>query len=145
MYTNVVVGTDGSTTAALAVEHAAHLAATSGATLHVVHAVRLPSRAAMVAPEMAAAAVGADADAERYARQLLEDVAATLRSDGLTVQTHLSVHGAADALCAVAEEQQADVIVVGNKGMKGVRRVLGSVPNGVAHRAACAVLIVPTC
>ena len=41
----------------------------------------------------------------------------------------LPVHGAADALCAVADEQGAEVIVVGNKGMKGVRRVLGSVPN----------------
>jgi nucleotide-binding universal stress UspA family protein len=33
---------------------------------------------------------------------------------------------------------------VGNKGMKGVRRVLGSVPNAIAHSAGCAVLIVNT-
>ena len=145
MYTNVVVGTDGSATAGRAVEHAAHLAGSSGATLHVVHAVRLPSRAARVAPEMAAAAAGADADAERFATQLLEEVAAKLTAEGLTVRTHLSAKTAADALCAVAAEHEADVIVVGNKGMKGVRRVLGSVPNDVAHRADCAVLIVPTC
>lgn len=145
MYANVVVGTDGSATAARAVEHAAHLAASSGATLHLVHAVRLPSRAALVAPDLAAVAVGADADAERHGRRLLDDAAAKLLADGLAVRTHLSVHGAADALCAVAEEQQAEVIVVGNRGMKGARRLLGSVPNDVAHRAACAVLIVPTC
>jgi nucleotide-binding universal stress UspA family protein len=42
---------------------------------------------------------------------------------------------------AVAEEQQVDLIVVGNKGMKGAKRILGSVPNAVAHAAPCAVLI----
>jgi nucleotide-binding universal stress UspA family protein len=47
----------------------------------------------------------------------------------------------ADAICEVATQVKADVIVVGNKGMTGVRRVLGSVPNSVAHQAPCAVLI----
>ena len=47
----------------------------------------------------------------------------------------------ADAICEVAAEVGADVIVVGNKGMNGVRRVLGSVPNSVAHQAPCSVLI----
>lgn len=145
MYAHVVVGTDGSATAKLAVDHAAHLARSSGAVLHVVHAVRLPSRAALVAPEMAAAAAGADADAEQHARRLLDDAAAALGADGIDVRTHLSVRSAADALCTVAEEVGADVIVVGNKGMKGARRVLGSVPNAVAHHAGCAVLVVPTC
>jgi nucleotide-binding universal stress UspA family protein len=41
----------------------------------------------------------------------------------------------------VATQVKADVIVVGNKGMTGLRRVLGSVPNSVAHQAPCAVLI----
>jgi nucleotide-binding universal stress UspA family protein len=36
------------------------------------------------------------------------------------------------------------MIVVGNKGMRGARRVLGSVPNRVSHHAACCVLIVQT-
>ena len=47
----------------------------------------------------------------------------------------------ADAICEVATRVDADLIVVGNKGMRGVRRVLGSVPNSVAHQAPCAVLI----
>ena len=145
MYAHVVVGTDGSDRAKRAVDHAAQLARASGAVLHVVHAVRLPSRSAMAAPEMAAVAVGADADAERYARQLLDEVAAGLGADGIEVRTHLSVRSAADALCDVATAVDADLIVVGNRGMKGARRVLGSVPNAVAHHADCAVLIVPTC
>jgi nucleotide-binding universal stress UspA family protein len=39
---------------------------------------------------------------------------------------------------------EADLVVVGNKGMSGVRRVLGSVPNTVAHEAPCSVLIAQT-
>jgi nucleotide-binding universal stress UspA family protein len=145
MYAHVVVGTDGSETARLAVEHAAHLARSSGAKVHVVHAVRLPSRAPLVAPEMAGVAASADVDVERWARELLAETASALEGEGLRVQTHLSARSPADALCEVAEQQMADVIVVGNKGMRGARRILGSVPNDVAHRAGCAVLIVPTC
>ena len=55
-----------------------------------------------------------------------------------------SVKGAASAILGIAESEDADLIVVGNRGMTGARRVLGSVPNSVAHGARCAVLIVPT-
>ena len=52
---------------------------------------------------------------------------------------------AADAILDVAEEQAADLIVVGNKGMTGAKRfLLGSVPNKVSHHAPCSVLIVRT-
>ena len=50
----------------------------------------------------------------------------------------------ADALMQVAEEIGASTIVVGNKGMSGGRRLLGSVPNKVSHEAHCNVLIVAT-
>ena len=48
------------------------------------------------------------------------------------------------AILRVAQEVNADLIVVGNKGMKGKGRVLGSVPNTVSHKAPCSVLIVNT-
>ena len=51
---------------------------------------------------------------------------------------------AADALLSVAAAVRASTIVVGNQGMHGARRVLGSVPNSVSHRARCNVLIVST-
>ena len=51
----------------------------------------------------------------------------------------------ADAILDVAEEQEADLIVVGNKGMTGARRfLLGSVPNKISHHAPCSVLIIRT-
>ena len=48
----------------------------------------------------------------------------------------------ADVIVTLAEKHDADVIVVGNKGME--RRVLGSVPNSVSHKANCSVFIVKT-
>jgi nucleotide-binding universal stress UspA family protein len=50
----------------------------------------------------------------------------------------------ADALLNVAKDVGASTIVVGNRGMRGGRRVLGSVPNTVSHKASCNVLIVQT-
>ena len=45
---------------------------------------------------------------------------------------------------SVAANEEAEMIVVGNRGMSGARRMLGSVPNRVSHHARCGVLIVPT-
>jgi nucleotide-binding universal stress UspA family protein len=45
-------------------------------------------------------------------------------------------------LCGIAEDHNADLLVVGNRGMQ--RRVLGSVPNSVSHKAPCSVVIVKT-
>jgi nucleotide-binding universal stress UspA family protein len=51
---------------------------------------------------------------------------------------------AAEALLDVAEEVGADLIVVGNRGMTGKRRLLGSVPNSVSHHCTTSLLIVDT-
>jgi nucleotide-binding universal stress UspA family protein len=50
----------------------------------------------------------------------------------------------AEAIIKTAEKVHADLIVVGNRGMRGVRRALGSVPNTVAHGAPCSVAIIDT-
>jgi nucleotide-binding universal stress UspA family protein len=61
------------------------------------------------------------------------------------VETFARVGDAADAILDVAEEQAADLIVVGHKGLTGATRfLLGSVPNKVSHHAPCSVLIVRT-
>ena len=81
-----------------------------------------------------------------------EDVEATLRAAGerigeagVNVETYARQGDPADAILDVAEEQNADLIVVGNKGMTGAKRfLLGSVPNKVSHHAPCSVLIIRT-
>jgi nucleotide-binding universal stress UspA family protein len=66
-------------------------------------------------------------------------------ADVAEVETFARQGDAADAILDVAEEQGADLIVVGNKGMTGAKRfLLGSVPNKVSHHAPCSVLIVRT-
>lgn len=73
-------------------------------------------------------------------------LAAEAEREGVAVEMH-NPGGAdvADALIAVAESVDADLVVVGNGGMTGMSRfVLGSVPNKVAHHCTCSVLIVDT-
>ncbi len=68
-----------------------------------------------------------------------------MREAGIEVETFAREGDPADAILDVAEEHDADLIVVGNKGMTGARRfLLGSVPNKVSHHAPCSVLIIRT-
>lgn len=144
VYSRVVVGTDGSGTADKAVETAASLARQLGAALHIVTAYRSgasgmgsASGAALADPGVAE---GLHAEA---AKQIAEKATATW-GEGLTTEAHAVSGHAADAILEAAQSIGADLIVVGSKGMQGARRVLGSVPNSVAHGASCAVLIVKT-
>jgi nucleotide-binding universal stress UspA family protein len=78
--------------------------------------------------------------------ELLEQAKAKAATAGvLEVETFARQGDAADAILDVAEEQGANLIVIGNKGMTGAKRfLLGSVPNRVSHHAPCSVLIVRT-
>jgi nucleotide-binding universal stress UspA family protein len=149
VYKVIVVGTDGSDTASLAVMEATALASLTGATLHVVHASqrRAPGVIAFAASggvsELAAADKNKTIAAE--SRQVCEQAATEARRLGVEVKLHPVAGEAADALVAVAEEVGADLLVVGNRGMSGARRfVLGSVPNTVSHHCPCSLLIVDT-
>ena len=66
------------------------------------------------------------------------------RRSAFETETHVWPSEPADALVRIADEQQAQMIIVGNRGMAGTGRVLGSVPNRVSHHAHCDVLIVRT-
>jgi nucleotide-binding universal stress UspA family protein len=75
----------------------------------------------------------------------LAEAAKALEAQGIQVETHAREGDPADAILDVAEEQGADLIVVGNKGMTGAKRfLLGSVPNKVSHHAPCSVMIIRT-
>ncbi len=140
MFSAVVVGTDGSDTASEAVRRAIEMAKLFGARLHIVTAYKpKPVRAGAVPDEFRERlGPGAAADA------VLDDQCAQARAAGVEVLGHAGTGEPAQAIVEVAEREKADLIVVGNKGMAGVRRVLGSVPNSVAHRAPCSVMIVQT-
>jgi len=126
-YATIVVGTDGSARAAQAVDQAATLAQAYDSTLHVVHAYQ-----------------GTQGPVVRRAKQVADRVQDDLTGRGIDVQTHAMLGHPADAVVDLAFTCDADLIVVGNRGMTGRGRILGSVPNAIAHSAHCAVLIVPT-
>lgn len=130
----IVVGTDGSPRAELAVDKAGELALALGAEVHVACA--------------AGAMVGGAGEwpLRMSAQRVVHDASERLRERGLTVQEHLPQDrgDAALALVAVADYVGAQTIVVGNKGVTGVRRLLGSVPGRLSHGAQRSVLIVST-
>ena len=145
MYRSIVVGTDGSGSAAIAVAAAAELARLTGATLHVA-TVGGATTSAMLGDPLAGAAamsVAADETRDELAR-IVESAAEPATKEGVTIATHALIGSAAQALCDLAERVAADLLVVGNRGMRGGRRFLGSVPNTVSHHAPCSVLIVNT-
>jgi nucleotide-binding universal stress UspA family protein len=138
MVTKVAVGTDGSATAAEAVKAATEMARRFEAQLILLGVYNDSARGA------------GDADPERQwatspsarLREILARTEEDLRRDGIECSTLTGEGDPGDVLVALAESCGADVLVIGNKGMH--RRVLGSVPNTVTHRASCSVFVVKT-
>jgi nucleotide-binding universal stress UspA family protein len=137
MVSIVAVGVDEAATAAEAVKIAAELARRFDAQLVLLTAYRHDDGAAAADAELQWATSSSARQHEILART--ED---RLRREGVRCST-LSAEGSpADVLVRLAAECNADVLVVGNKGMQ--RRVLGSVPNAVTDKADCSVLGVKT-
>jgi nucleotide-binding universal stress UspA family protein len=146
MFGSIVVGTDGSNTAGEAVRQATELARSLGAKVYLVSAYepvpegRLRDERQQV-PDDLQWMVNPREDVE----ETLQEGAASLEGQGVEVETLAREGDPADAILDVAEEKNADLIVVGNKGMTGAKRfLLGSVPNKVSHHAPCSVMIIRT-
>lgn len=119
VYQSVLIATDGSSTASHAAHLGADLANRLGASITLAH-------------------VGD----ELMGRIVLKDAAERLGDPGLPQRNARGEPGV--TIAKLAEDERSDLVVVGNKGMAGARRVLGSVPNTVSHEACCDVLIVHT-
>ena len=145
-FQTIVVGTDGSGTATEAVRQATALAAAVGARLELVSAYEPVSgsrlrQEAQEAPGDVQWMVNPREDVDATLAQTAEEI----RADGVEVRIWARQGDPADAILDVAEEQGADLIVVGNRGMTGAKRfLLGSVPNKISHHAPCSVLIIRT-
>ena len=139
----IAVGTDGSDTAQVAVDLAMDMAERYGAKLIIASAYKPVSESQLRREQ-------ADAPQDiQWSINPSEEVDATLRKveeaageKGLEYASEARNGDPAEVLCDIAEAHGADVIVVGNKGMQ--RRILGSVPNTVAHKAPCSVFVVKT-
>jgi nucleotide-binding universal stress UspA family protein len=143
MYDKIVVGTDGSPTALKAVTHAASLAAATGAHLHI--AMVAPSIPVVVAPDMLLASAEWSDATKAATNDALRSAAEASAEVGAETTTHQLSGDPADALLGLCDDIDADLLVVGSRGMHGARRfLLGSVSSRCAHHANRSVLIVHT-
>jgi nucleotide-binding universal stress UspA family protein len=143
MISTVAVGTDGSDTAARALEAAFGLAERFGATLVILSAYTNQRSSGM--PRLSGGPSPGQEWASAEAEQVERILAAAQESAterGLRCSSAMAEGDPGEVLVHLAERHGADVLVVGNKGMH--RRVLGSVPNTVTHKAACTVYVVKT-
>jgi nucleotide-binding universal stress UspA family protein len=122
MYKRILVGTDGSTTAAKAVDRAVELAKASGGAITIL-----------------------TAGTGEQAKQIVDREAARHADAGVKIDTRVDDRDAATALVETADDGDYDLLVVGNKGMTSASRFfLGSVPNKVSHHVQRSLLIVRT-
>ncbi len=138
----IIVGTDGSATAGRAVDEAIRMAVALGAELHVVMANwsrDVPAERGLGGPVVVYGPVH-----DEHSAAVADEAVARARGRGVTAERHVVDREPADALLRVAQDLGATMIVVGNKGMSGRRRLLGGVPNTISHGARCNVLIVKT-
>jgi nucleotide-binding universal stress UspA family protein len=138
MVTRVAVGTDGSATAGEAVKAATEIARRFEAELILLGVYQeAPRSLPREDPELQWAS-----SPEARLREILARTEEELRRDGVECRTMTDEGDPGEVLVNLAEACGADLLVIGNKGMH--RRVLGSVPNTVTHRAPCSVFVVKT-
>jgi nucleotide-binding universal stress UspA family protein len=138
MISTIAVATDGSATASKAVEMARELARRFDANVVLLSAFKesaTKSRGDSIEVQWATS------NSARV-REILSRAENDMRRGGIDCTTRVEEGDAADVVVRLASECGADLLVIGNKGMQ--RRVLGSVPNTIAHRTPCSVLVVKT-
>ena len=137
----ILVATDFSEHADAALAYAAELGARLDATIHLVHAITIP---AMGVPELGLAYAATTIEAETKAAQDALDKRVAMYRDRVSLApTRLAVGDARDVIDRVAEQVEADLVIMGTHGRRGIRRaLLGSVAESVVRSAPCPVLTI---
>lgn len=139
MFNTIILGLDGSEQSLRALKISADLSQTFGAKLIIVHAYPYTSdlRDYKEYDKLLAQRQTAGLEFLAQARKSVE-------SHTLEVEDDLLEGPAAERIISVAEARQADLIVLGTRGMGSFKGLLlGSVSNKVTHRAPCPVMVVP--
>ena len=142
--TKILLAADGSEEAALAARTAVDIADKTDSELHVVVVGLSAGYVGMGPPEIADIPGPPQEELNEEARRLLDAQLKQIEAAGGTVaQAHLRVGRPDEEILAVAEELDAGLIVIGSRGLGGIRRALmGSVSDSVVRHAHCPVLVV---
>ena len=142
--TKILLATDGSEEAASAARTAADLAQKTGSELHVVLVELSTAYVGMGPPEIADIPAPEQEELDEEAQSLLDTQVRQIKADGGTVTRAYLRLGRPDVeIVTLAEELGAGLIVVGSRGLGGIRRALmGSVSDSVVRHAHCPVLVV---
>jgi nucleotide-binding universal stress UspA family protein len=141
MFHRVLVATGGSPWSDKAVEYAIGLAKDYGLELVILHVIA-------DTPPYFLAEAGTSMDQvlegnEEAGRRVIAEAAQWAAAAGVQCETELAWGRVAEMICRVATEQVCDLIIVGSRGLTGLKRLmLGSISNAVAAKARCPVLIV---
>jgi len=138
LYRHILVGLDLTDEASQVLAKAVHIARSCEAQLSIAHVL-----------EPITFAYGGDMplDVSEVQNQQLQRAEQEMQEvlknvDYPIAQTHVLVGQPASELHYLAEQQDADLIIVGSHGRKGFALLLGSTPNSVLHGATCDVLAV---
>jgi nucleotide-binding universal stress UspA family protein len=141
--TKLLLATDGSEEAELATRAAVELAKGTGSELHVIYVEPLPD----FMKKNDAGTPGYDREVykkiEEAGRETLRRLVWRVKIIGATVaKSHLKMGAVAEEIVAFADELEVDLIIVGSRGLRGIRRAIaGSVSEGVFRHASCPVMV----
>ncbi len=138
-FQKILIATDFSPAAEHAVDYGVELALTLGARVHVVHAYDLPIPT--VHPYQVAVPDPFIRACWRQAHERLDETVARVREQGVEADSKLSEVPAAEAIAHEAEASGCDLVVMGTRGNRGLKRMLlGSVAEHTVRLAKCPVL-----
>ena len=140
----ILVAIDGSEEASSAAKAATEVAKATGSELHVIYAIQEERYRPHLGPEMWEGWEEGFEHAKRSARSWVEDQAERMRGEGAkAVKSHLLLGQPDAAIVWLAEELGAGLVVLGSRGLGGIRRTLiGSVSDSVVRHAHCPVMVV---
>jgi len=140
-FSKILVAVDFSPHSAKALELAIGLAKTFGGRIHLLHAYHLPPLVGM--PDEIVIPPDFWTGVRDAAARKLDKSAQKVKAAGVPVETHLVEFAPSDAIIETARKTKADLIVMGTRGLTGLKHaLLGSVAERTLRLAPCPVLAV---
>ena len=142
-FQTIVVPTDFSEDAEAALQQAVELAKATGGRIHLLHAYHFPTYA-VAGPGMAYSyPAGLFEDIQRHAAVRVREVEKIIQAAGISVKSEIVEGPPSERIVECAEREKADLIVMGTRGLTGLRHVvLGSVAERTLRHAPCPVMTV---